>query len=379
MIGGHRRRFWVQKIGALMVAGAMSLLTAKSLAEAASDVAPPQNWKAQWDKTVAAAKQEGKLVINLQPGQVFRDWVANFEKKYPEIRLETAALFGADFVSRVLPERRADQYLWDIHVGGPESSHGGLVPAGAVEPLRPHLLLPEVLDDTKWLGGFNGGFTDKEGKYVYCIMADVTYQVFVNRDSVPEAQLSRTEELLDPRWKGKLSVYDPRIPGKGSVDAGHWVMVNGEEWWRQLLAQRPVATKDRRQQVEWLIRGQYPIAISSDTTTLTEFKRQGLGLNVKPLDPESDMGQRLGMSFVFIIMNRAPHQNAARLFANWVLTREAQEAYVKHTERNSRRVDVTKVAETAPNPKRKYPPSINLQEYGRFDHRAQAIAREMIK
>lgn len=345
---------------------------------AASSVAPPPDWKVRWEKTLAAAKQEGKLVINIQPGQVFREWVTHFEKKYPEIRLESAALFGAAFVSRVLPERRAGQYLWDIHIGGPESAQGQLVPAGALDPLKPALLLPEVLDDSKWLGGFDGGFTDKEEKYVYSMIGDVGYLAAVNRDFVSPAELNRVEDLADPKWAGKVSSYDPRIEGKGASDAGHWVMVKGAEWWRQLLAQRPVTTKDRRQQVEWLVRGQYPIAISPDTTTQTEFKRQGLGLNVKDLAPESEMGHRLSMSFVSVLINRAPHPNAARVFLNWVLSREAQERYVKLADRNSRRLDVTKLPDTAPDPKVTYR-SINQEKYVHHQRIAQKIAQELLR
>lgn len=362
-----------------LVVGCSMAWFAPQQADAASGVSPPADWKARWEKTLAGANQEGKLAINIQPGQLIREWVAHFEKRYPKIRLESGSLTGTAFVSRVLPERRAGQYLWDIHLGGPESVNGGLKPVGAVEPLKPALLLPEILDDSKWLGGFDSGFTDKEGLYTLAMTAEVQDVVFVNRDVISEAELSRVEDLIDPKWKGKMSHYDPRTPGKGASDAGHWMMVKGEPWWRQLLAQNSVITRDRRQQIEWVIRGQYPIGISASNSALPDFQSQGLGKSVKALGRGTDMGQRLSMSFVFVIMNRGPNPNTARLFANWALTRESQDVYVKLVEQNSRRLDVTKISDYAPDLKTKYYPSVNLEKNVEPQRRAIAIAKEMLK
>ena len=51
-----------------------------------------------------------------------------------------------------------------------------------------------------------------------------------------------------------------------------------------MLAQQPALTLDYRQQVEWLVRGTYPIAIAGNNRILPDFQKQGLGLNAKPLE-----------------------------------------------------------------------------------------------
>src|SRR5687768_16176892 len=104
-----------------------------------------------------------------------------------------------------MPERRGGVYNWDIYIGGPESGYRGLRPEGALDPMKPALVLPEVLDDSKWLGGFEAGFNDRAGGYVYSYRGELTRTVAVNRDVVPEAQLSRVEDLVDPRWRGRMS------------------------------------------------------------------------------------------------------------------------------------------------------------------------------
>jgi ABC-type Fe3+ transport system substrate-binding protein len=347
--------------------------------QAGAAAAEAAQWQAEWERTLAAARQEETVVLGLQVGQSWRDWVAQFEKAYPGIRVEIAGPSGGQLVSRVVAERRAGQFLWDVHIGGAESINSALKPEGGLLPLRPALMLPEVLDDSKWLGGFDDGFTDREGTYIYSFRGEVGHTVAVNRDLVPEAQLGRIEDLVDPRWKGKMSLYDPRNGGKGAADGGHFIMARGEDWWRQLLAQEPVITLDRRQQIEWVVRGQYPIAISADTVTQHDFRRQGLGLNVKPLAPETDMGSKIAMSSTVALFERPPHPHAARVFANWVLSREGQDAFSRTTGQNSRRLDVEGPPETTPDPNRTYLPSVNKDQYVRFQARAEEIAKEMLK
>ena len=40
-------------------------------------------------------------------------------------------------------------------------------PAGALDPLRPALILPEVKNDKEWIGGFDSGWADTEKKLFY--------------------------------------------------------------------------------------------------------------------------------------------------------------------------------------------------------------------
>jgi iron(III) transport system substrate-binding protein len=347
---------------------------------AASTVAPPADWQAQWDRLVAAARQEGRLALSIQTGDLFRNWAREFERAYPEVQLELTGMAGRDAVTRILGERRVDQYLWDVYVGGPSSAIDGFKAAGALDPLRPALLLPEILDDSKWYGGFDDGFTDRDGQYVYAHRGDIAFSVYVNRDRVPEAELSRVEDLTAPQWKGKLSWQDPTVAGTGAVIAGHLYLELGEEWYRRLMAQEPVVTRDQRQQVDWLVRGQYPIAIGPSNEPIQNYRDQGVGLGVQPLAPDTDAGRRLGLGIAMALFNRAPHPNAARLFINWALSREGQTQWINHLQnQGTRRLDVPMPPELAPDPKAQYPPSLNKEEYAHYVNRATEIAKETIR
>src|SRR5437899_2027995 len=86
---------------------------------------------------------------------------------------------------------------------------------------RPHrrrsaLLLPEVRDESAWFGGFPGAFLDSEKEYVFSFQAESTPQAYVNRDVIPESELSTIQQLADPKWKGKIAFHDPRVDGAGN-------------------------------------------------------------------------------------------------------------------------------------------------------------------
>ena len=72
---------------------------------------------------------------------------------------------------------------------------------------------------------------------------------------------------------------------------------------------------------------------------LAEFVKEGLGKKVEPVHFKE--GNVLIPGFgVMAMFDKAPHPNAAKVFANWMLTREAQEEYHRATRQNSRRTDV---------------------------------------
>jgi iron(III) transport system substrate-binding protein len=155
---------------------------------------------------------------------------------------------------------------------------------------------------------------------------------------IPEAELSLEAHLMDPRWKGRISLQDPR-GGAGSVNLAAMLEQHGEQFVRDLLTKQDVVvTGDSRQQAEWLVRGRYPISLGVPSAQLLVFRQQGLGQNLKTL-----AGGALQLTpgvGAIQLLNQAPHPNAARVFINWLLTQSAQERITRTTRLNSLRRDV---------------------------------------
>jgi len=124
------------------------------------------SWKKEWEKTIQAAKKEGKLVFH--SGNSVEPYFHEFGKKYPEIKMVRMLTRGGSAAhQRLMAERRARVYVADlVHLG--KGSGGRLARAGAFDPLEPYMILPEVLDQSKWFKGRHY-FADKEGKYLFSL------------------------------------------------------------------------------------------------------------------------------------------------------------------------------------------------------------------
>src|SRR5512144_2269753 len=73
-------------------------------------------WKADWERTVEAAKKEGQLTLYGSPD--FEVLFGEFHKKYPEIKVAGVFNRGADVAKRLMAERRAEKYVADLYVNG---------------------------------------------------------------------------------------------------------------------------------------------------------------------------------------------------------------------------------------------------------------------
>ena len=340
----------------------------------------PQTWKTEWEKTVALAKGEGKVVVAGGAGESFRNAITAFRKSYPDIQLDYVGVIGRDFASRIVQERRADQFLWDVHIGGASSIMGPMVAQGAVDPLQPALILPEALDDGKWRNGFKDGWMDRERKYVYGFVESLLYAVYVNRDFVSEGEFNKGEDLWNPKWKGKIVWYDPRSGGSGGHQGLMILLSYGEEALRRLLReQEPVLTTDYRQQTQWVAQGRYPIAIGLLESFLRPFQKEGVGKNIKPLK-EPKLTSAAGAFGHVALINKPPHPNAAKVLINWLLSKEGQEAWVKATGDNSRRLDApVGNPELMPQPGVKYINTQKQEHAEMVSKRVFPIAKEILQ
>jgi ABC-type Fe3+ transport system substrate-binding protein len=118
-----------------------------------------------------------------------------------------------------------------------------------------------------------------------------------------------------------------------------FLIVYGEDALKELLQNQDlVVSNDLRQQAEWVIRGRYPIAIGLVPDAFLVFREQGLKINIQPVG-DSGWATSTGTGGIQFI-NRAPHPNAAKVYINWLLTKDVQTRLSAATQQNSRRLDV---------------------------------------
>ncbi|MDP2602609.1 MAG: extracellular solute-binding protein [Deltaproteobacteria bacterium] len=336
-------------------------------------------WQKEWETTLAAAEREGEVSIAGPPGDAFREALVGFTKQYPKIKVELLGGRGGEKVARILRERQAGVYGWDLYISGPTSALAAFKPVGALDPLKPALILPEVKNDKEWIGGFDAGWADLEKKIFYAFGGTLAGDnIYVNRDLVSANEIKSARDLLDPKWTGKIIIQDPRVEGKGLTDILVMSLAYGDELIGKLLRdQKPTVTHDRRQLVEWLVRGRYPVAIGLNEYVLVHFQKQGAGKNIAAVeDPKTIVYWASGSSGIGLF-NRAPHPNAAKIYINWLLSRSGQIDWVK-TQTNSRRVDVPPAEpNSAMKPGRSYR-NVQAEDMIPQRRRIQQVASELL-
>ena len=70
-------------------------------------VRPARAGTAEWRELVAAAKKDGKVVVNTFPGDGYKRALKAFAEAFPDVKLEHTSLHSQDFAPRILQERKA--------------------------------------------------------------------------------------------------------------------------------------------------------------------------------------------------------------------------------------------------------------------------------
>jgi hypothetical protein len=89
-------------------------------------------------------------------------------------------------------------------------------------------------------------------------------------------------------------------------------------------------SREGRQLVDWLSVGKFAIAIAPSASEVQASMKQGLPVNrFEPRAFKEGIYMRATQGSLSIL-NRLPHPNATKVFANWLLSREGQTHYQKH-------------------------------------------------
>jgi len=318
-------RFSIAAIQAMLLCLALSVISYAAEAKPA--------WQADWDKTIKAAEEEGALTIYMTQAfePVFRD---GFQKKYPKIKVTMAAGRGPELSQRVMSERRAERFAVDLYISGNISPLTVFHRAKILEPIKPLLLLPEVVDTSAWYEGKHH-YDDPENRYIFVFegtprSGEITY----NTKLVNPSEIKSYWDLLNPKWKGKIVSVDPLV--SGPISAAHIFFYKqpdlGAEFLRRLHAEMDIAiVRSNEQMLDWLSAGKFAFGIGArdvDTAMM-----QGLPLMQFLPGALKEGSSVTAYNGTLSYFNRAPHPNASKVAINWLLSREGQTAWLDANQR----------------------------------------------
>lgn len=300
----------------------------------------------EWDKVLAAAEKEGVVIVSGPPTAVQREVITKeWAQDFPAIQLQYTGARGSEIMSKVVRERLAGIYNWDVVLASTDPTIFDLGPIHALAPLRDAIIQPDIVDDKNWFDGFAAGFMDDDGKYLYAASGQATAFGYVNRSCLSKAEFDSLDDLLKPELTAKVVFHDPTFPGESTQVLGALALVKDEAWLKDLFTNHGVTfSRDYRQMAEWVVNCAKPVAIGLPESDLMPLQQSGLGKEVEyMLGPQwlgnHDPGGAVGNAFIGWY-NNAPHPNAAKIFVNWYLSRDFQQAYSNATRSNSRRIDV---------------------------------------
>jgi iron(III) transport system substrate-binding protein len=284
------------------------------------------DWQKTWNETLAGAKTEGKVVIAGSPDPVMRNEVIpKFTARFG-IPVEYIAGSGSQLTGKIRTERSGGVFAVDVLMFGADASINALYAQKMIDPIKPLLLLPEVTGGANWKRG-SPWLVDREEQFVLALFSSLDSMTFINTDYVKPEELRSANDLLNPKWTGKIVAEDPTVGGSGGFTAVHYYVEKGPEFLKKLyLDQKTVISRESRQTNDWLAHGTYPICLTCRGDDVLALQKEGFKL--LGIFEYADMRNRIKLSpFVLTVANKAPHPNAARVFVNWMATKEALEIY----------------------------------------------------
>jgi iron(III) transport system substrate-binding protein len=290
----------------------------------------------EWERTVEAAKREGKAVVSIPASAELRKGIEkNFKQRFG-IEAELNVGRAAAIVGKIQQESKSCVPDFDLHMGASESLVTGLLSEGILAPLEPAMILKEIKEPSNWWGGHI--WVDNAKRYIYSSQAYQTENIWCNTDFVKPDEIRSLNDLLNPKWSGKIGYLDPRTPGAGASMWSFLWKLKGEDYLKKLAAQKLLLGRDQRLLAESLAKGKIAVVIGLSYYSLLPFAKAGLPVRLVP--SARDEIYVSGGSGNVTIIKGAPHPNATKVFLNWFLGQEGQETYSRAMGQATRRLDV---------------------------------------
>jgi iron(III) transport system substrate-binding protein len=255
---------------------------------------------------IEGAKEEGQLIYYTSITWLRTGFVKAFEKKYPFVKVSSWLADSPELLKRVTEEYAAKRYLVDVfETTSPATDL--LFRAGMLQ----EFYSPEISyygDEVKAKG--------KIGVY-YCGDREIYLGLGFNTKLISPAEAPKTlKDLLDPKWKGKMSI-------SGHTTGNRWIGNCLEAMGLGFI--EGMSRQDMRVQnlsgmglAGLVVSGEVPLSPTIFDSNVANFKGKGAPMEWRPLEP---VVTNTGYSG---ICAKAIHPYSALLFLNYLFSEEGQ-------------------------------------------------------
>lgn len=301
----HAYRRLERSVLCLVAAGGLAALAAcggggGAGGGSANDAAPDLTTVDSLSQACTKGADEGQVNFRAttEP-DLFAKEVKAFQQKYPDIKVDFASQRPEDSVQRVVVEQ--------------QTGHQIDVDAIAIdEPSADPLLKRKLVSDVDWaaLGFPEDHVLDVDGVGLLRTQR-IILGLGYNKNKLSASDLPSTwEELVDPKWAGKV-IVDPRgkyLSGLGIT----WGKDKAVDWYKRLLdVDKPMQVEGATTSLQKVISGEAMLTTSSHDAEVREQGASGAPVAIKYLDvvPTQD--------HYGIVVKGAAHPNAALCFLGW--------------------------------------------------------------
>ncbi len=258
---------------------------------------------------IEGAKKEGQVMF--YNSNTWLSTVAQeFEKKYPFIKVSVWRSDSTDLIKKITEEYASGRFLVDVV----ETS------GAAIVVLHRKAIFQEYYSSETIAYGDEVKEKGKIGVYYLADRENYTSLGF-NTKLVSPADAPKTyKDLLDPKWKGKMTLAGGSI---GPKWVGNVLNAMGREYLERLSRQEvKVQNIVPAALANLLISGEAPLSPTIQDSNIFTAKKTGAPVEWRPLEPVMANLGSSGMT------TKSPHPHAALLFLDYLHSKEGQKVLI---------------------------------------------------
>ena len=259
---------------------------------------------ASQDGLLEAARREGELVYYASMNVAEANAVISaFEKRYPFIKVKLNRIGSEKLLTRVLTEARAKKIFADVIQTVEFSMHifsrSGILAryTPQANSMYPKEFKEEGFWTTVYYNAYVTGYNTR----------------LVTARALPKSY----DDLLDPKWKGALMMEGTKADWFAGM-----LQIMGQErglkYMRALAKQQPSPREGHELLAQLIVAGEGLFDINIPAASVERMKERGAPIEWTALGEVPAIMVGIGLSA------QAPHPNAAKVFSDFVLSREGQ-------------------------------------------------------
>jgi iron(III) transport system substrate-binding protein len=256
-------------------------------------------------KLIAAAQKEGSFTLYTSFAEKdLPTLTVAFEKKYG-IKVKVWRAGSEKVLQRTLTEAAARRHEVDaIHSSAleMEALHREKILQAVTSPHSTELIAGALRPHGEWVATYLSVWVQAYNTHL------------IKKEDLP----GTFQDLLDPKWKGKLGI-EAHVPEWYSTVVLHMGEEKGIHFFRDLVGRNGISVRRGHSLLNnMVVAGEVPLALTVYQFMPAAAKRKGATIDWFVLEPAVARTSGIG------IARRAPHPNAALLFYDYLLSAEAQ-------------------------------------------------------